>query len=989
MANTLPPITPEEQDERYNPAKSLYEAEFNAGSMSEAEKQRLRDIHQTDQMEAANSDPSQAVREREDEANSINYEPTGKPKRSRRGDSSHNPIKSLNLLKRGSPMALIIGLILGGGALTLGSFALLPVHIYQNFIEKYDSQNTSYTIRTNKVLAAKLTNNATEGICNTPADFIKIRCRFSRPSNYMLKQLEVNNIIPLDKNGNKIEKKLLFQNTRPASFQFDPSGNSTQPARAPIEAGNLLKTLQADSNFRAAFHSANKTRLQTFSDSVFKRVAGRFGFTKQDKLKDAKTEVDIREAIDDNAKGADTGAKNASESNDDSKIKQLLKKLIGDEAKNEASKLASSGRGDAIGLAAGAVCLVADVPGIYTRTAAAYQMGVLIRFAMVNIVAVNAIMAGDGTPEEATAIGNSLTQTVNGKSALDSFGMKYSLYNDTTPEKDDTYQNFVPGGKAAALMGAAVPILTSDIKRNICAGATSPVTGVAINAALAGGTLGVGAAINIGVGILVSVAIEAAAGPVIDLVLDSIPADVYQDAMKMFFGDITANVSGMDFGNALASGAANSFGQVANAGGNMPLSVSDAIAYNNQTQAVNYAYAEEDRSTFSPLDASNTNTFMGSVVHSMIPLYSQMGSLTSILTSVGSIARTSASSVLVGSTFAASNNENQYKLCTDPSLTNINGETVAAGPFCNIQYGIPTQYLDMDTQTVVDTLVEDGQVDEDTGEPIETASDFAADASNVVLGTDSSTEITSLYKWMELCSDGTSSQAVNCQIKDQKTAMYAIYTIDHRIQKNMDDEDTDPEDDSASPASTAGTGGSKQELAKAILDSGKVSFIGGDGATPAGQRKIFSDIADGASDGNSTNCGLNIKVLQLVKTLVDAHSSIGISDTNSLCLGVDIRSHGSRHWGGNGSAIDFYMLDGVILNGSNAKSLELLVQARPLLSQGSSLHDESQVGQVNCRQNHLDLGNVIQINDSCNHVHIDFPPWSDPNLKIKEGTGAY
>lgn len=173
----------------------------------------------------------------------------------------------------------------------------------------------------------------------------------------------------------------------------------------------------------------------------------------------------------------------------------------------------------------------------------------------------------------------------------------------------------------------------------------------------------------------------------------------------------------------------------------------------------------------------------------------------------------------------------------------------------------------------------------------------------------------------------------------------------------------------------------KQSLAKYIVDSGKVSWLGGDGVTSAQQKKIFSDIASGAKSGDSWPCGLNIKVLELVKLIVSKHSSVGISDTNSLCVGLNIRSAGSRHYGGNGSAVDFYMLDGTLLNGSNSKSIQLLEEAKSSLSQGSSLHYESQVGQSECRS-YIDLGHVIQFSDYCNHVHIDFPPWADPNLRF-------
>ena len=174
----------------------------------------------------------------------------------------------------------------------------------------------------------------------------------------------------------------------------------------------------------------------------------------------------------------------------------------------------------------------------------------------------------------------------------------------------------------------------------------------------------------------------------------------------------------------------------------------------------------------------------------------------------------------------------------------------------------------------------------------------------------------------------------------------------------------------------------KQQLAHDIMKTGKLSFVGASGVSAATQKKIFSDIANGSKSGNDLPCGINIKVLKVLKRLVDNHKSVQISDSNSLCTNTNIRSLGSRHYGGNGSALDITQLDGSKINGSNAKTIAMLKELKSLFSTGSSLHSRSQIGQSNCRK-HIDLGNVSQISDNCSHQHIDFPPWEDSSLKHK------
>lgn len=965
MATKLP-TTPQDADEQYDRIGQAAQERFNPTGLSDAEKAAARQTFLNDQEEAAKLDIKKS------EENPFGFD-NGGDKQSRGNTAARTATKLiLRYAGKGAPLGLIGGIICGILALITSFLPLMPVAVYHNLLDKFDSQRTSYSIRMNKVVAAKINSGLTDGSCT----MIQIRCRFSRPSNYMLKQFESQGIVALDKSGHKVSTNGIWPNARPASYTFNGGD--------PIAAPDFMSALQDDSTMRAAFNNANKTRLQTFSDSVFETVAHRFGFDKTNKSSDDKSDKDVQNTIDEESKGADTGAKDAVDSKDDSKIKQLLKSLLGDEAKKEAGKLANDGKGDAVGLVAGAVCTIGDVPGVITRTARAYEMGEVIRFAMANLTPINAMMAGKGTAVAMTTIGNNLTKVVNGKSALDSFGIKYTISGQTSPGSDSNYKKFVPGGRTNSTFGVATAALDSPIKKQACAAATSPVTGLAVDAVAGTATVGIFDVVNVVGGFAASELLEYASGPLIDLVLEAVPATAYEDLASMFFGDLTADLAGMDYGDALASGAANEFGQVANAGGNMPLSVADAVAYNQETQKVDLAYAQEDRATHSPLDATNANTFMGTFVSSLLPLYGQMGSLTSALSSFSSLVGSSSTSLLFGNTYAASTAD-QYTLCDDPSVKDGQGENiVAAGPFCNIEYGIPSKYLQMDPQQIVDKLVAQGQVDSDTGEPIDTPADTAASVADQV-GVSTGDDVTSLKKWMDLCTDGTTEQSDNCRIKDSTTALYAVYTIDHRIQKDIDNQDTDPADDSDDNTSTADTGGTKQELAKAILDSHKVQFLDANGSSAAARSKIFTDIATGKTNGNDMPCGLNLKVLQAVKEVVDNHHSVGIGDTNSLCTGATQgRSAGSRHLAGNGSAVDFYEIDGQALTGGNTASLDLLRELKPMLLKGATLHDESQVGQVGCRS-YIDLGHVVQFDDACSHVHIDFPPWSDSNLKYQNG----
>jgi len=228
----------------------------------------------------------------------------------------------------------------------------------------------------------------------------------------------------------------------------------------------------------------------------------------------------------------------------------------------------------------------------------------------------------------------------------------------------------------------------------------------------------------------------------------------------------------------------------------MPLTVDQAIANASVTKEVQIAYAEEDRSTLSPFDASSKNTFLGSMVHNLLPFYGQLNSVSGVLKTVGNIPFVSLSSLLKPSSAGAADTAAQFSLCDDPA---IKDKGIAAGPFCSVEYGIPSEYLDLDPQSVVEQLIASGDIDENTGEPLDKESSGDETAS-------------SLKNWMEICTDGSTDQLASCKIDKSNdpagaklVSLYAIYTIDHRIQMAMDGEDPELSDESNEEVSTIKT----------------------------------------------------------------------------------------------------------------------------------------------------------------------------------------
>jgi D-alanyl-D-alanine carboxypeptidase len=737
---------------------------IKGGGKTTPDRASLRAVN--DQESSPQAPASGSVPEREEQPDfENNYESKSKATRITFGNLR-------SIFKRKGPTGLIIALVMGGGlgGLSLGGLGLLPFHIAEQFLSKYDTQNTSFTIRTNKIIANKLAKDTTAG-CNV----IQIACRYTNPSNKLLRNMERNGITAYDRAGNKIEPnrglKSIFPNTRPASYTHRPAG-MIGPLQ-PIPANEFAAKMRTDANLRAAFHKAYNPKFVALSSlsTAFKTVKSRFGFDGRNTTSSAgDNKKSHSEKLNERVAGVDTGARAAGEAGGEV-AESFIKKLIADKLTKLFDKIAKAGKGSTITLIAGGICAATDIPGLVAKTARAYQLMQLVRYGAAIMNAIYAMKAGDATPADFAFAGELFTKSVDGKSPMDAFGMKYTLFGDTTP-KSNNYKDFVPGGSVINQLRGVTQITDSDVLDGACDVAVHPGTGVAINAALtAGGGASLGstaviALINYGSGQLLSALMSAALPEIIKFAVNNIPNDWIGELMKFFFGDLTQNLEGEDVGDAAPSAVAHTLGQTANAGGNMPLTVDEAVAYGKVTEEVQLAYAEEDRATRSPFDATSPNTFLGSIVSQFLPYYGTLSSVGGMLSMVGNILPKSLGSILQPMTSAATDPKAQYTLCEDPSLRDT-----AAGPFCNPIYGIPPKYLDMDPQEVLDALIDSGDIDMDTGEP------KAKDGDDQ-----------SLQDWIALCADGSTDNIASCKITDDKTARFAIYTIDHIIQQSMDEE---------------------------------------------------------------------------------------------------------------------------------------------------------------------------------------------------------
>lgn len=684
--------------------------------------------------------------------------------------------------KKKGPIGAIVGLlVLGAFGISFLTPGLLLIHITETITDRLDMQGPSLKIRTSKIYAKKLSNQALSGICTQVAD---IRCKFNSLNERQLKSLRAAGVEIEVEEGKTITGRYKVKS-------MSMNGEEINPV-------NLSTAIRENRNLRIAMDDAYSSDFARFADAKAKSVFDRLGLKKEPLVSGKSSDEERKKAQEDGVNKKNTVSEgegdvykpvdeNNQEGNwtngtdeipaDEARVKnaealgakgELAKGIaeaqkgnikLTDEVLDEAANVLKNGEGLSAADAAegigkkglGAIGILLAMPdqacnvyGMYktvSNGAKLQRAGQLAVFAMDFLAMGSKIKAGDATPEEVGYLANQLTKTValtttdtsgkevttTSKPATDSYGYKYAAYGDDGPLTASA-AGFVTGGSGFGNMGKTLSIANGLItglidvaggKKNVdkaCSVVKSPfgqaaiiLGGIGISiAAIAGtpftfgGTLAAlagGAAIGFGLSLGLSVAQNALTPMFIDM------------ATGILINDTTF---GEKAGDALISGSGYIMSTMAGAGGNAPLSPQDAVAYKNVQDQVLAQKAEDDRLTLSPFDASSRYTFMGRIVDQLVPYSAQSMTASDFANTSYSVVTRSLASIFNPSAFAKEATVDTYTQCDDVDYKQLN---LATDPFCNPIRGIPPQYLNVDPDTIIDTLIQNQDIDEATGAP--------------------------------------------------------------------------------------------------------------------------------------------------------------------------------------------------------------------------------------------------------------------------------
>jgi len=1001
--STLPNDEKEAQDSAYNPGEQAYREGMGSAYTGAG----------LDQLESFANDPANHDSSDKNQEDIKNAEEKGSATPDSgwntdvKGQGNTKKSRFQQIISMTKKRGAIFGIagILGVGGIFAGGFlgpASMLVSVMEGFTTANDSSSTAFERRFLKVFGYATVDDP---VCAQTSRLIK--CKMGRISNSALRKLEKKGVVAFDENGPMDTSKRGYPSKNPKGYTFVGLVNEDGRPRN-VLAGDLLGYLANDPKMAASVlgtRGAFNLKVQAWSGKYLNtKFFKPFGIKKTGGIADGtnkgKAYKDVLTKVREKIPG----------------LEKLGSVAAGVQAKVD-KHLGSAKKGGAGYTIAVASCIGVKAPGYIAAGVAAVQL------AQIMPIVIDVVLSPGGNLK---ASGVDPASTFNG----DDMNAVGTLLTNQTPREGDGKMTSAldspillaamgvnqnkPAVAAAVTPGFAILTSPAVLAANQADKALAPACNTIMSPAAMYSAMAVDAAVTVAasatiVGGIVKIIAGLAISEIAAKVVSQVAGQAAKDAIANFAkNDAITNAEGQAFGDVLGVSASSFFA----AGGmsrSLPVlqtgtQLQEFAALKNENESFQ---RDMDIATLSPFDTSSKYTFLGSIVSNMHKAALASGSYnTGIVSMLSNAARLPFMSLNNNAGALTGFSESSCGYAADFGLDTTNPEDTPAINLAGLPCtGLTAEQAGMSTETAINLIQSEGWLDESKsikdGSTITDLlkngyiradtplSDYINTCSNPASGdylfNAASCTIDSSTKNIQEVTDKINAQPGLCDedeedcigsagtgqvangVKDARSlAAIPVFLLDFQSIQSINGEDVN--------TGKASDGESKAALAQQILDSGKVTF------TEAQDLQLIQDVAAGSNDGNTFPCGVNIRVLNIIAA-ISAEHTVRINDLNRACQNSTAggaSSSESRHYAGNGSAIDFGPIDGNAAY-SEAGATLIMQYAAPFLVPGSS------VGQSNCSgaANLSVPEGVRRISDSCDHLHIDLPADSDENLQCK------
>lgn len=577
------------------------------------------------------------------------------------------------LIKKGGPVGIIIAMLLlfGGGSM-LGQ-AAMPFSLISQFQGNFDSIGTSNQLRSRRMLKIQMDDGNVKD-CRKSTIFGKEKFKVTSRQKKKLAKAGIT----LDKvNGVTVMK-------------YDDIDGITHT----VTAADFDNVYETDTKFHDAYYEGSRTWRGAVSD-WFDDISGKFldwlgvhrnNFIDFKKTNDPDADADnykstvektadsdgvkgkanhseITEDTETDENGDTKTSYGKDESSSDFDLSRADVDVDADGKVKNTSKLANKVQGFVDGYAAKATgiatgiangaCGVLDVTGALGLIAAAYQTAQIVKTASILFEGIQKGQVEPSNISPLNEIANSLTQKAPNtyykdkdtqgdtthKSAMEANAVGALYGNIKTDTKDPSVKSFNILSSITGFLGVGVASFKACTYTKLAAAAVDTVMGAVEVAACV---------LSLGIGCIASAIKDAAISVGVSVGLGLIVQAVVPVLAKVVTRNIATEVMGEDLGNALVSGANIYMGSNHQFGGGSVANKSSFAKYISERDAVVADRARYERNTLSPFDTSSQYTFMGALLTSLVPLSTQMGSISSTLTTFGNTVSKSFSKIMPG-----------------------------------------------------------------------------------------------------------------------------------------------------------------------------------------------------------------------------------------------------------------------------------------------------------------------------------------------------
>lgn len=641
--------------------------------------------------------------------------------------------KGKGRFSKGGPIIAIILALCGFGGASFLSQSFMPVSLISQFQSNFDSIGTSINLRTKSLLKYQMDNKRVK-TCTKSNIFGTTKFKVSSKQK---KKLAANGITFDEVDGETVMK-----------FK-----NSADDSELIVHAADFEGTYNTNQAFRDSYYQGAKTWQGSVADwfdgiskKFFKWIGlSRGNFSDFEKSGDSDTdESNFKDTVeevaegDGNIKGDSITSEGEEEKDDDGDTKKKLEsspdesldldtsdvdldntgnvdtsKLESGSLNEKLKGFAESKLGKSASIAtsiANGICGVMDVAGAISMIVVAYQTTQILKTASVIFEGIQKGQVEDSSTAPFDEIANSLTKQSTTTYATSSYGSKTvtrtksameanavsALYGNTaTDQNDPSVRSF---NIMSTLKNVAGAFSVGVASFQLCA-----YTKLAASYVGAGENLiclftaGLGCIVDGIAQIGIMDGISAVVGLIIPLIVPIVA--------QVLTRKIATDVVGEDLGNALVSGANMYMGNNHKYAGGSLATKDTLTKYISARDQVIAEQAQYDRDTLSPFDTSSQYTFMGSLLTNLVPISTQVGSLSGTITSFGNMVSKSFSSIMpAASAVSAATTAQKAADQTAESCPYLESIGAVGDSFCNPYFITDTSTIDEDPADVVNKV---------------------------------------------------------------------------------------------------------------------------------------------------------------------------------------------------------------------------------------------------------------------------------------------